>query len=362
MAMSPIRPELGRIDFSPISRGGQAFGQGVGQGLAQLGAGIGSAIQQHREKKKDKADFEEFRKFSENLGLAPDEASVAWKTGGKQGAWQWAQSAKQGIDRKRDFGVALDALVTAYPATESGTNEFSVPAYLKGFSDLGGQDQKVAMAVLQLGDRFGMIPKEIGAKELADIEKTKAETEKLKAETDRLVAEAKEDPGNADIWDMPFDQMPADMKAAYIFHTDLGWDRESSIKSAYGLEGPSVSEQIREMESMNFGGHPLMDLWRLTSMDGFKEKDQDGVMELSAGRGANKVKLSLSKGEYEAFKKMKQKYSDKVASVMKTDIDLLKEKYDDGSTATFDGVSGTVQHTPDGIYLVTSEGRYPITD
>jgi hypothetical protein len=39
-----IRPELGRIDFSPISRGGQAFGQGVGQGLAQLGAGIGKAM------------------------------------------------------------------------------------------------------------------------------------------------------------------------------------------------------------------------------------------------------------------------------------------------------------------------------
>jgi hypothetical protein len=54
--------------------------------LAQLGAGIGSAIQQHREKKKDKADFEEFRKFSENLGLArhrvPSKASTGRGTSG----------------------------------------------------------------------------------------------------------------------------------------------------------------------------------------------------------------------------------------------------------------------------------------
>jgi hypothetical protein len=198
MAMSPIRPELGRQDWSPIARGGQAFGQGVGQGLAQLGAGIGQAIQQHREKKQDKADFEEFRKFSENLGLAPDEASVAWKTGGKQGAWQWAQGAKQSLDQKRDFGIALNALGTAYPATESGENQFSIPAYLQGFSDLGGQDQKVAMSVLQMGDRFGMIPKEIGAKERADIEQTKAETAETRAKAEKTKAETQEILGKKD--------------------------------------------------------------------------------------------------------------------------------------------------------------------
>jgi len=46
-----IRPELGRIDFSPIARGGQAFGQGVGQGLASLGAGLGKM--KERRKKED---------------------------------------------------------------------------------------------------------------------------------------------------------------------------------------------------------------------------------------------------------------------------------------------------------------------
>jgi F0F1-type ATP synthase membrane subunit c/vacuolar-type H+-ATPase subunit K len=48
MAMSQIRPELGRQDWSPIARGGQAFGQGVGQGLAQLGAGIGKAMDERK--------------------------------------------------------------------------------------------------------------------------------------------------------------------------------------------------------------------------------------------------------------------------------------------------------------------------
>ena len=174
-----IRPELGRIDFSPIARGGQAFGQGVGQGLAQLGAGIGQAIQKHREKKQDKVDFEEFRKFSESLGLAPDEASVAWKTGGKQGAWQWAQGAKQSIDQKRDFGIALNAIGTAYPATEDGRNEFSIPEYLRGFADMGGQDQKIALQILDLGQRFGMVPEKLSEKDQAQIDLIKAQTENL---------------------------------------------------------------------------------------------------------------------------------------------------------------------------------------
>jgi hypothetical protein len=52
MAMSQIRPELGRQDWSPIARGGQAFGQGVGQGLAQLGVGIGRGLEKRAEERK----------------------------------------------------------------------------------------------------------------------------------------------------------------------------------------------------------------------------------------------------------------------------------------------------------------------
>lgn len=48
MAMTPIRPELGLQDWSPVARGGEAFGRGIGQGLAALGQGIGKGLEQKK--------------------------------------------------------------------------------------------------------------------------------------------------------------------------------------------------------------------------------------------------------------------------------------------------------------------------
>jgi len=82
--MSPIRPELGRQDWSPIARGGQAFGQGVGQGLAQLGAGIGQAIQQHRKKVAEDEMTASGIDALVGMGYTADEAKSAVKSIGAQ--------------------------------------------------------------------------------------------------------------------------------------------------------------------------------------------------------------------------------------------------------------------------------------
>lgn len=48
---TPVQPGLLRMDFSPIARGGEAFGAGIGQGLAALGQGIGKAQEQKKQAK-----------------------------------------------------------------------------------------------------------------------------------------------------------------------------------------------------------------------------------------------------------------------------------------------------------------------
>ena len=79
MAMSPIRPELGRQDWSAIARGGQAFGQGVGQGLAQLGAGIGKAMDERKAMKaevkatKDLLSNPVMQQFAGTMGISPEQ-------------------------------------------------------------------------------------------------------------------------------------------------------------------------------------------------------------------------------------------------------------------------------------------------
>jgi hypothetical protein len=195
MAMTPIRPELGLQDWSPIARGGEAYGRGVGQGLAALGQGIGNAIEKHRRNQKEKADLDEFTQFANKFDIKPDEAKIAYKTAGPEGAWKWLGGIKQDRQNQSDLAAALGALQTAFPAgagKEGEPNTFSVPAYLQGFSDLGGVNQSVAMKVLEFGNQSGMIPQAMSAKERSDIEKTRAETAKLTAETEKTGAETQE--------------------------------------------------------------------------------------------------------------------------------------------------------------------------
>ena len=79
MAMSPIRPELGRQDWSPVARGGQAFGQGVGQGLASLGASVGKAMDQRKAMKaevkatKDLLSNPVMQQFAGTMGISPEQ-------------------------------------------------------------------------------------------------------------------------------------------------------------------------------------------------------------------------------------------------------------------------------------------------
>jgi hypothetical protein len=176
MAMSPIRPELGRQDWSPVARGGQAFGQGVGQGLAQLGAGIGQAIQRHREKKQDKAEFEEFRKVAEGIGLAPDESKVVWNTAGKQGAFAWLQQEKNKQQTSNEISLGMQILDNINRSGE----DFSLTDYMSWYQGAGGQNPDIALQVLELGKRFGKVPEELSEKDQAQIDLYKAQAENLR--------------------------------------------------------------------------------------------------------------------------------------------------------------------------------------
>jgi hypothetical protein len=73
MAMTPIRPELGLQDWSPVARGGEAFGRGIGQGLAALGQGIGKAMEKRADFKATIASAKtQLKAISENSTL-PEE-------------------------------------------------------------------------------------------------------------------------------------------------------------------------------------------------------------------------------------------------------------------------------------------------
>lgn len=184
-----IRPELGRMDFSPIERGGRAFGQGVGQGLASLGAGIGSAIRQKREKEELKQKESLAAQWvSDNYGVSLDDATAGVKSVGVDAVIGVAEQQGQ----RRDLGAALQALDHAFPATASGDNKFSVPTYLQSFSELGGQDPNIALRALSIGQSAGLIPQEASPMDQAELEKTIAETSKIKAETEQTDVETEQ--------------------------------------------------------------------------------------------------------------------------------------------------------------------------
>lgn len=68
MAMTPIRPELGLQDWSPIARGGEAYGRGIGQGLAALGQGIGKGLEQKKQYKQAIASAKPWLDSLETVG------------------------------------------------------------------------------------------------------------------------------------------------------------------------------------------------------------------------------------------------------------------------------------------------------
>jgi hypothetical protein len=58
-----IRPELGRIDYTPYMQGSMAGSQAIAQGIASLGQAAGSAIRDYKQKK------EEEKKIGETIGF-----------------------------------------------------------------------------------------------------------------------------------------------------------------------------------------------------------------------------------------------------------------------------------------------------
>ncbi len=173
MAMTPIRPELGLQDWSPIARGGEAYGRGIGQGLAALGQGIGKAIEKHRLDKKEKADLEEFTQFANQFNIKPDEAKVAWKTGGREGAWQWLNGVKQQRQSDHELSLGLQILGNL---KQSGT-EFNMNDYMSWYSAGGGQSLATALRVLDIGTKTGLLPENLSEMDKAQLDHLRAQTE-----------------------------------------------------------------------------------------------------------------------------------------------------------------------------------------
>jgi hypothetical protein len=361
-----VRPELGRQDWSAVARGGEAYGAGVGQGLASLGASVGKAMDQHKQMKAEVKSFKDFISSDLFQSASGTEAEAVQDLLAR---FEDASLPEQYALAKRGNQFAGMALQTGMMSElqREQLNQLRVQGELD--KKYGAEEREAGLRARQianevsefqldtLGESWQMKVDEHASRiGLDDLQK-----QKLGWEIHQL---SQMDKDGGDHWSMPFEKMPADMKAAVIFHKDLGMDKDAAINAAYGLEGPSATEKIREMEALNFGGYPMMDLWRLTTMEGFNEKEgKDGnSVELSGGKRGNRVEVKLSKSEYDTFKRMRDRYSEQVGDIVKTDVDKLKDKYVDGSTATFGDVTGTIQHAPDGVFLVTSEGRRRISE
>ena len=171
---STLRPELGRMDFSGIERGGRAAAEAIMRGSERLGAGIesmGENIAKYRENKamdaaltgnietsisfnpttlsylesqaENKTDIgKAYSNFKEGNATRADKMMLS----GSLAALDKIKLESQNMMNTRAAMVAMD---NAFPATESGEPQFNMSAYLQAYTDAGGTDPRFALQVVE---------------------------------------------------------------------------------------------------------------------------------------------------------------------------------------------------------------------
>lgn len=202
---STIRPELGRMDFSGIERGGRAAAEAIMRGSERLGAGIqsagasiGGAIQQYQENKifdaaltgeietsisgnpttlaylegqaEQKTDIgKAYQRMIDGSASRADKTMLA-------GSLKALDRISQQASNANNLRAAMVAIDNAFPATESGENQFDSGAYFQAFSNAGGTDPGIALRVMEQMRLSGNIT----------VPQTEAEKAKTEAEQRRL--------------------------------------------------------------------------------------------------------------------------------------------------------------------------------
>ena len=180
---STIRPELGRMDFSGIERGGRAYAEGVMRGSEQLGAGIrsagasiGDAIQKYQENKamdaaltgsietsisfnpttlaylesqaENKTDIgKAYVNFKEGNATRADKMMLSGSLAAMDRMNQMAQKRMEAQQDQTNMLAAVRAWENAKPA---GGSETSIPMFFENFAEFGGNDPEFAQEFIKI--------------------------------------------------------------------------------------------------------------------------------------------------------------------------------------------------------------------
>lgn len=202
---STLRPELGRMDFSGIERGGRAAAEAImrgserlGRGIESAGASIGGAIQKYQENKifdaaltgeietsisanpntltylegqaEQKTDVgKAYQRMIDGSASRADKTMLA-------GSLKALDRINQETSNAMNVRAAMIAVDNAFPATEDGTNKFDSGAFFQAFSNAGGTDPGIALRLMEQMRLSGEIT----------VPQSETEKTKLEAEQRRL--------------------------------------------------------------------------------------------------------------------------------------------------------------------------------
>jgi len=188
---STIRPELGRMDFSGIERGGRAYAEGImrgselfSAGIRSAGASIGDAIQKYQENKamdaaltgsietsisldptrlawlqnqeENKTDIgQSYSKFKAGNATRADKMML---TGSLQAMERMDKMVQKRMEAQQDKTNMLAAVRAWENSVPAGTAETSIPLFFENYAEFGGNDPEFAQKFLETAEPTGKAP------------------------------------------------------------------------------------------------------------------------------------------------------------------------------------------------------------